>query len=171
MKPVQSILLILFILVTEPYLHGQAATLETAIKYYEQAENLALQTDSLSYRPETLSQVRDLCDSAIAYHPGYGAPRVLKAKLYLMSGAICQKTIMRSKGVFWELLWLGLEELETAMEADTSVQDEALKLINQYGYYLPVANDLLLAGLEPRDKYYFGCWIQREATIKVKANK
>ena len=62
--------------------------------------------------------------------------------------------------------FLAIDKLQRAKAVDSSVTEEANKLIQSYSAYTPEAKDLFMLGYKTGDRVNIGGWIGESTTIR-----
>ncbi|HKM45078.1 MAG TPA: hypothetical protein VJY12_06445 [Dysgonamonadaceae bacterium] len=147
---------------------------ETAMKYYEEASRLEVDTDKASGYMMTLSQIlfsqrrysqaRQAAYEALKFKSNNGDAYILIAQMYASS----------AQGIFSESEKRGLvfsaavDKLLRAKAVDPSVSSEANKLINQYSGYYMEKEDAFMMGLKAGESVFVPGWIGETTTIRTK---
>ena len=141
------------------------------MKFFDEAINL--ETDNVKKAEKAyaaaavlasakkLSQARAYCQKAISYNENYGAPYILIANLYAMSPNWSDENAL-NKCTYFAVI----DKLPRAKSVDSSVEEEANKLIGTYSRYTPKDEDLFFLGLKKGDSVTIGGWIGETTTIR-----
>ena len=108
-----------------------------------------------------LSQSRAYAQKAISYNDNYGAPYILIANLYATSPNWSEEGAL-NKCTYFAVI----DKLQRAKSVDSSVTDEANKLIGTYSRHTPQAKDLFMLGYKSGDRITIGGWIGETTTIR-----
>ncbi len=117
------------------------------------------------YSEKKYQDSREYARKAIGTNPNFGKAYLLIGKLYASSGSLCGPgTGFESQKVIWP----ALDKFYKAKSVDSSVAEEAQRLINKYSGYLPEKQELFMRGNNDGDAFFVGCWIQENTTIRSK---
>jgi hypothetical protein len=139
---------------------------DTTISDYDKA-TLCYRFAYMAYREKNFVKARSLCRKASKYRPNWGEPYLLVGTMYASSSKECSngnRTSLEAKSV----IWVAMDEWETAQRIDTLVHETVKKQLKKYRKYLPRIEDVFVYSLNPKDKYTVGCWIQQETEIRAK---
>ena len=101
---------------------------------------------------------------AADWKPNWGEPFILIGKLYASSGPIC------GPGRGWDsqiVTWAAIDKFEFAKKIDSSVSNEANKLIREYSKYMPSIEDIFLRTFREGESFLVPCWIQERTVIRA----
>ena len=107
-------------------------------------------------------KAREAAQNAIKINPNCGKAYVLIGDLYQKSGSRCSGGDM----VPYEYNWAAYDKYSRAISVDPSVADDARAKMSKLTF--PSKQDIFMRGLEAGNTYHVGCWIQENATIRVK---
>lgn len=142
-----------------------------AIKFFDEA--IEMETDNvkkadMAYKAaqvlslaKRLSASRSYANKAISFNPNYGAPYILIASLYAGNYKWTDEAALNKCTFF-----LAIDKLQRAKAVDSSVTEEANKLIQSYRAYTPEAKDLFMLGYKTGDNISIGGWIGETTTIR-----
>lgn len=145
--------------------------IDGAVKFFD--ESINLETDNVKKAEKAyaagavlasakrLSQARAYCQKAISFNGNYGAPYILIANLYATSPNWSDEGAL-NKCTFFAVI----DKLQRAKSVDSSVADDANKLIGRYSAYTPQAKDLFMLGYKAGDRITIGGWIGETTTIR-----
>ncbi|NMA73581.1 MAG: hypothetical protein GX963_05340 [Bacteroidales bacterium] len=108
-----------------------------------------------------LANSRSYAQKAISFNKNYGAPYILIANLYATSPNWSDDAVL-NKCVYF----LIIDKLQQAKAVDSSVAEEADKLIRTYSKYTPDASELFMMGYKKGDRITIGGWIGESTTIR-----
>ena len=108
-----------------------------------------------------LAAARNYANKAIQANPNYGAPYMLIASLYAGNYKWTDEMALNKCTFF-----LAIDKLQRAKAVDSSVTEEANKLIQSYSAYAPEAKDLFMLGYKVGDRINIGGWIGESTTIR-----
>jgi tetratricopeptide (TPR) repeat protein len=102
---------------------------------------------------------------ALRDQPNLGEAYMVIGKLYASSGPLC------GPGRGWDsqiVTWPAIDMFEKARSVDSSVVNEASRLIREYSKYMPSVEDIFQRpGINEGDSFFVGCWIQENTTIRA----
>ena len=145
--------------------------IDGAVKFFD--ESINLETDNVKKAEKAyaaaavlasakkLSQSRAYAQKAISYNDNYGAPYILIANLYATSPNWSEEGAL-NKCTYFAVI----DKLQRAKSVDSSVTDEANKLIGTYSRHTPQAKDLFMLGYKSGDRITIGGWIGETTTIR-----
>ncbi len=119
---------------------------------------------NVKYAAKDFQGARKLAKEAISVHPNYGKAYLLIGKLYAASGKLC------GPGTGYEsqkVIFPALDYFNKAKQVDSSVGEEAQKLINKYWAYLPDKSEMFMKGIKVGSPIFIGCWIQENSTVRA----
>lgn len=142
-----------------------------AIKFFDEAINLetdnvkkaekAYAVATILYTAKKLSQSRAYCQKAIGFNENYGLPYILIANLYATSPNWSDESAL-NKCTYFAVI----DKLQRAKSVDSSVAEEANKLIGRYSGHTPQPKDLFMLGYKAGDRITIGGWIGESTTIR-----
>ena len=147
---------------------------ETALKYFEEAANLATDAATkaddyysmalLSFEQNGYSKARQYCQKAIEINPNYGAAYLLIGKMY----ASTAKSVYPGDGVLARAVYYAaLDKFEKGKQVDPSVAEEANSLISSYRAHLPSTEEIFMhPDLEKGKAFTIGGWIGERTTVR-----
>ena len=132
----------------------------------EELAKTQLVVSKIYYRDiKNYSKARQYARLAAENKSNWGAPYILIGKLYASSGPIC------GPGTGWDsqiVTWPAIDKWEYAKKIDSSVSEEANKLINTYKKYMPSIEDVFSRpNVKEGGSFYVGCWIQENTTVRI----
>ncbi|NDV82398.1 hypothetical protein [Bacteroides sp. 51] len=142
-----------------------------AVKFFDEA--IGMETDNakkadLSYRAaavlsaaKRLSQARSYAQKSLSYDENFGKAHLLIAQLYAMSPNWSDEGALNKCTYF-----VIIDRLQRAKAVDSSLTDEANRLIGTYSRYTPAAADLFMLGYKAGDRITIGGWIGETTTIR-----
>lgn len=145
--------------------------IDGAVKFFD--ESINLESDNIKKAEKAyaaaavlasgkrLSQARAYCQKAISFNGNYGAPYILIANLYATSPNWSDENAL-NKCTYFAVI----DKLQRAKSVDSSVADEANKLIGRYAAHTPQAKDLFMLGYKAGDRITIGGWIGETTTIR-----
>ena len=111
------------------------------------------------------SSARTWAYKAADLKSGWGAPYMLVGRLYASSGSKCGPGTGPASQI---VTWVAIDEWQKARSIDSSVADEAQRLINKYSAYMPSKQDIFLdPSMTIGSSYQVGCWISRSTTVRA----
>ncbi|MDR2860024.1 MAG: hypothetical protein LBV64_06530 [Mediterranea sp.] len=153
------------------YMSFKKGDVTTAVKFFDEAvelEKVDAKKAEWAYAAAVVlssdkksSQARTYAQKAININPNYGAPYMLIANLYAGNPNWSEESILNKCTYF-----LVLDKLQKARSVDSSVADDAAKLISTYSKYTPASDDLFMFGYKAGDKITIGGWIGEVTTIR-----
>ena len=153
------------------YMAYKKGDYDAAVKYFDEALNRetdvtkkaerAYATAAALFAVKKYSQARSYAQKAISYNENYGAPYILIAQLYASSPNWSDESALNKCTYF-----LIIDKLQRAKAVDSSVAEEANKLISTYARYTPKAEDLFMLGHKAGDRITIGGWIGESTTIR-----
>lgn len=153
------------------YMYYKKKDYDNAIKFFD--ESVELESDpilkaesayavaSVLSSIKKLSQAKKYCLESIKYNKSYGAPYILLANLYATSPNWSDEPALNQC-----VYYVCVDKLRIAKSVDSSVADEAQKLINRYSAYFPKPDKLFFLGLKKGDPVKIGGWIGETTTIR-----
>jgi tetratricopeptide (TPR) repeat protein len=153
-------------------IHARNGNYDRAAKALEEVVRLT-DDDDLKYKAlieltqmlmmqKRYAQARDQARRALQLRPNNGEPLMWIGKMYAMSSDICGDDEIAKKSVFW----VAVDKFNEAKRIDSSVTEEANKLINTYRQYFPANERLFFYILNAGDSYRVECWINEMTTIR-----
>lgn len=118
----------------------------------------------IDMKAHSYAAARQNCNKAMAANPSFGAPLILIAQMYAASA----KSIFPDDPVKQRLVYgLAIDKLQRARSIDSSVTNEANRLIGTYSSYLPSQQDIFFhPELNSGDSFYVGGWIGESTRIR-----
>lgn len=110
---------------------------------------------------KSYSRARQYAQKAISANSNYGAPYILIAQLYASSPNWSDEPALNRCTYF-----LCIDKLQRARSVDSSVTEEANKLIGSYAGHTPKAEDLFFLNLKKGDSVTIGGWIGESTVIR-----
>lgn len=145
----------------------------TAITFFEEAANMetdeAVKADDyymialLLFEQNSYSRARQYCQKALEITPNNGNPYLLIGKMYAATaGSIYTDGVLR-KTVYYA----AVDKFERARQVDSSVAEEAGKLINTYRAHFPSTEEIFMhPELEKGKSITIGGWIGERTIIR-----
>lgn len=142
-----------------------------AVKFFD--ESINLETDNVKkaeksyaaaavlYGAKRLTQARSYCQKSINFNESYGAPYILIANLYATSPNWSDESAL-NKCTYFAVI----DKLQRAKAVDSSVAEEANRLIGRYSAHTPQPKDLFMLGYKAGDRITIGGWIGESTTIR-----
>ncbi len=119
---------------------------ENKAQYYYELAAVSIKTPSVS---------RGYARKAAALKPGWGAPYILIGKLYAGAANTCGEDKFTKSSVYW----LAVDIFIKAKSIDSSVAEEANKLIATYKAYFPGKEDAFAYNVTEGAPVKIECWI------------
>lgn len=153
------------------YMAYKKGDIDGAVRFFD--EGIGMETDNVKkaekaygaavilYNAKRLSQSRSYCQKAINYNGNYGAPYILIANLYATSPNWSDEPAL-NKCTYFAVI----DKLQRAKAVDSSVAEEANKMISRYAAHTPEAKDLFMLGYKAGDRITIGGWIGETTTIR-----
>lgn len=145
--------------------------IEGAVKFFNEAIDLesdevkkaefAYYAATVLYTDRKFSQAKSYAQKAIGLNANYGKAYILIAKLYASSPSWSDESVL-NKCTYYVVL----DKLQRAKSVDSSVSEEANKLISDYARYTPAVTDLFMLGYKAGDKITVGGWIGETTTVR-----
>ena len=142
-----------------------------SVKFFDEAielENDAVKKADIAYKAavvlasdKRLGAARTYANKAISFNPNYGQPYILIASLYAGNYKWSDEPALNKCTFF-----VAIDKLQRAKAVDSSVTEEANRLINSYKAYTPEAKDLFMLGYKAGDNITVGGWIGETTTIR-----
>ena len=102
----------------------------------------------------SLSNAREYARKMLDINPNSGTAYIVIGNTYAASGKICGTgNDFKSHTVSWA----AIDTWQKAKSVDSSVADEAQKLINRYSQYMPSKEELFYEGLSVGGTYTISC--------------
>ena len=142
-------------------------SLKSAEYYYQQAIEI-YESAPIDGKEKEASFLKayELSKHALKIRPDWAKPRILIAHLYANSGNLCQKG---NEDIGFNIAILAsLDILIEAKSYQPDLTKEIEEIINNYSNFLPRYEDIFIIGLNEGDKIKIGCWIQKDATVRIK---
>ncbi|MDR1938187.1 MAG: hypothetical protein LBQ73_06800 [Tannerellaceae bacterium] len=145
-----------------------------AISFFEEAADM--ETDNivkaedfyliamLSFEQDSYSKARQYCLKAIETNPNYGSPYLLIGKMYAATaGSIYPDDPVLRKTVYYA----AVDKFERARQVDSSVGEEAGKLISAYRSYFPSTEEIFMhPDLDKGKSITITGWIGERTTVR-----
>ncbi len=145
--------------------------IDGSVKFFDEAmeqetdnnkkAEIAFKAANVLASAKRLAAARNYANKAISFNPNYGAPYMLIASLYAGNYKWSDEPILNKCTFF-----LAIDKLQRAKSVDSSVAEEANKLIQSYSAYTPEAKDLFMLGYKAGDRVNIGGWIGESTTIR-----
>jgi tetratricopeptide (TPR) repeat protein len=116
----------------------------------------------LSKDQSQYKDARNYAMEAIKLNPGWGDPYILIGNLYASSSKICASNEFEQKAIYW----VAVDQFLKAKSADSTVTEEANRLINQYIPYFPNKENAFFYGFTAGNSYTVGCWINESTKVR-----
>lgn len=147
---------------------------DRATKFYEEA--IKLSTDSqekseayynmavMAYQQRQYAKARGYCNQAMQERSGFGAPMLLIAQMY----AATAPSIYPDDPVLSRIVYcLVVDKCQQAKAMDSSIADEANKLIGTYSRHYPAKEDVFMhPKLTEGASFTIGGWIGETTTVR-----
>ncbi len=145
-----------------------------AIEYYDEATNL--ETDNLEkaeyqykisqiYYSElnNYSRARQYALKSLEYNPKNGKAHLLIGIMYASAKGIYDDPVL-NKSVYWA----AVDRFNRAKQADSSLTDDANKMIRTYSAYFPSKEEIFFSkDLNEGDSFTVGGWIGERTTVRA----
>ena len=145
--------------------------IDGSVKFFDEAfdqetdnvkkAEIAFKAANVLASAKRLGAARNYANKAIQANPNYGAPYMLIASLYAGNYKWTDEMALNKCTFF-----LAIDKLQRAKAVDSSVTEEANKLIQSYSAYAPEAKDLFMLGYKVGDRINIGGWIGESTTIR-----
>jgi len=146
---------------------------DKASAYYKEA--IELQTDSIEkgryyYQLGVLTHsqqsspelARTYAYNALKFNPKDGKPYILIGNIYAASAKDCGENDFEKSAVYWVVV----DKFKTAKRIDTSLVEEANKLIDTYSKYYPDKETSFFHEAHEGEEHKVGCWINETTKIR-----
>lgn len=153
------------------YMAYKKGDINETVKFFDEAVNLetdrlkkadfAYRAAAVLYSGKRYAQARTYAQKAIGFNENYGAPYLLIATMYASNPNWSDESALNKCTYF-----LVIDKLQRAKSVDSSVADEANKLIATYSRYTPAPADLFMLGYKAGDRITIGGWIGESTTIR-----
>jgi tetratricopeptide (TPR) repeat protein len=137
---------------------------DVAVSYFEQAIQLETSAETKAlyylglakclYKQNKKPQARDNALKAIELKDNWGEPYLIIGQMYAESVDDCSDLCL-PKSVYW----VAVDKFNKAKLVDSSVEDQANKLILTYSSYFPNKENSFFCGINDGDPYTVNCWI------------
>lgn len=153
------------------YMSYKKGDIDDAVKFFDEA--IGMEKDNakkadLSYRAaavlasvKRLSQARNYAQKTLGYDENFGKAHILIAQLYATSPNWSDESALNKCTYF-----VIIDRLQRAKSVDSSLAEEANRLIGTYSRYTPAAADLFMLGYKAGDRITIGGWIGETTTIR-----
>lgn len=116
------------------------------------------------YELGQFSKTRELCEIANSLNSDLSKTHFLIGKAYLANSC---------NSLAWGRIWLAIEEWEVALEKDK--KNQIIKMyIEGYSKLFPTKeelySDIMCPQVNEGDRFFVGCWIQRETRVRFRKN-
>ena len=136
-------------------IENQADSTEKARYYYE----LGVLTHSQQSNPEL---ARSYAYQSLKYNPNEGKPYILIGNIYASSAKNCGESDFEKNAVYWAVV----DKFKVAKSIDTTLIDDANKLIETYSKYFPGSENTFFNGYADGQEYQVKCWINEKTKIR-----
>lgn len=155
------------------YRYYKRGEYDKAMEYFDEAIELEESSTTkaeycykiglIQYSLKQYVKARNYAQKAISINSRYGAPYILIAQCYAASPKWSDKDIMNKCTYF-----AAIDKLQRAKAVDSSVADEANKLITSYKTYTPPIEELFFLGSDYTEgkELKIGGWINETTTIR-----
>lgn len=123
--------------------------------YYE----LGVLTHSQQSTPEL---ARSYAYKALKFNPKKGKPYLLIGNIYAASAKNCGENEFEKSAVYWAVV----DKYKTAKRMDTSLIDDANKLIETYSKYFPDKETSFFHEAHEGNEHQVGCWINETTKVR-----
>jgi len=148
---------------------------DTAIKYYNEAiekgdtegktlGGIYYALGSSYAKKGQYSNARTAALKAVEAKPGWGAPYLLIGGLYAKSYNDCGTNEIEKAGAAWAAV-----DVYAKAKKDPASAESAQKMINTLYKYFPAKGVAFMASVKEGDPHKVECWIQRNTTVRLKA--
>ena len=153
------------------YLYYKKGETEKSIAYFDKAIALAdstteqasccYQAARILFDQKQWSRAKQYALKAIALNPNDGKPYILIAQMYASNPNWCKEATLNRCTYF-----AVIDKLQKAKSVDTSVTDEATRLIDTYTAHVPSDHDLAYLGLKKGNSVILGGWIDETIILR-----
>ena len=153
------------------YMYFKKGDLDKCITYFDQAIELeqdpvkkadyCYKTAAILFNKKQLSKAKQYALKSISLDGSNGKPYILIANMYASSPNWSDENAL-NKCTYFAVI----DKLQRAKSVDSSVEEEANKLIGTYSRYTPKDEDLFFLGLKKGDSVTIGGWIGETTTIR-----
>ena len=153
------------------YMYFKKGDLDKCIAYFDQAIELeqdpvkkadyCYKTAAILFNKKQLSKAKQYALKSISLDGSNGKPYILIANMYASSPNWSDENAL-NKCTYFAVI----DKLQRAKSVDSSVEEEANKLIGTYSRYTPKDEDLFFLGLKKGDSVTIGGWIGETTTIR-----
>ena len=153
------------------YLYYKKGETEKSIAYFDKAVELAdsataqaaycYQAARVLFNQKQWSRAKQYALKAIALSPNDGKPYILIAQMYASNPNWCKEATLNQCTYF-----AVIDKLQKAKSVDTSVTDEATRLIDTYTAHIPSDHDLAYLGLKKGNSVIIGGWIDETIILR-----
>ena len=153
------------------YMYFKKGDLDKCITYFDQAIELeqdpvkkadyCYKTAAILFNKKQLSKAKQYALKSISLDGSNGKPYILIANMYASSPNWSDENAL-NKCTYFAVI----DKLQRAKSVDSSVEEEANKLIGTYSRYTPKDEDLFFLGLKKGDSVTIGGWIGESTTIR-----
>lgn len=113
------------------------------------------------------SQGRTYAFEALKQRPNWGKPYLLIGIFYASSSSTCGDDDFTKKTV----VWAAIDKFAKAKAVDSSIANDANRLIGQYSAYFPLKSEGFFRGINEGASYTVGCWINESTTARFNADE
>ncbi len=117
----------------------------------------------VNYQQKKYTQARSNCYDVLKYRSNDGKAYILIGNMYAVSSKSCGNNDLTAKVAYWA----AVDKFIKARNVDSSVADEAKKLITLYSQYFPATETIFFYDLKKGDKYKVECWINETTTVRT----
>ncbi len=152
--------------------HLKKKNYDDASKYFEEAYTQETDKDKkaeyyyyaavVAYAQNKLNNARSLALKAAGLKEHYGKPYILIAKMYAGSANSCGTTKFEKQAVYWA----AVDKLYKAKSVDSSVSEEANKLIGKYSSRFPSQEEGFMLTWTAGKIYTVGGWINESTKVR-----
>lgn len=153
------------------YRYFKKGEIDKALEFFDQAielETSATNKADMCYKVGVIhmslkkyAKAREYARKAIALNSKFGDPYILIAQCYAAAPDWHNDNVLNGCTYF-----AAIDKLQRAKAVDSSVAEQANKLIAQYSNYTPAAEDLFMRGYNKGKSINIGGWINETTTIR-----
>lgn len=133
-----------------------------ASKVNENKVGYLIKLATIKYSQKKYTEVKKYCNEVIALNPNKGDAYILIGKAYANFSKDYSSDVFEQHTVFW----VAVDQFIKAKRVDSSVKEEADKLINTYSVYFPSKSEAFFRNITPGKTVSVGSWINETTSAR-----